>query len=90
MHKAILTLGFSVFAAGALATAAVADDRPATAAEAAEIGKILEANGFASWRKIEFDTDDRKFEIDDARHSDGRVYDVDIRDGRIIKKELED
>jgi len=90
MQKLMTTLSLAAFAATALATAATADDRPATAAEQAEVGAILNAAGFSSWRKIEFDTDDRKFEVDDARHSDGRVYDVDIRDGRIIKKDLED
>lgn len=90
MQKAMITLGLAAFAASALATAATADDRPATAAEKAEIGSILQAAGFSSWKKIEFDTDDKKFEVDDARHSDGRVYDVDVRDGRIIDKDLED
>ncbi|MCC7253894.1 PepSY domain-containing protein [Hyphomicrobium sp.] len=90
MQKMMITLGMAAFAAGALATAATADDRPATAAERAEIGGILQAAGFSSWRKIEFDTDDRKFEVDDARHSNGKVYDVDIRGGKIIKKDLED
>jgi|APFEC2959095171_1045051.scaffolds.fasta_scaffold29285_1 polyisoprenoid-binding protein YceI len=90
MKTTVLTLALAAFAAAPLATTASADDRPATAAEQAEIGAILNAAGFSSWKKIEFDTDDNKFEIDDARHSDGRVYDVDIRDGKIIKKDLED
>lgn len=90
MKKSTMTLALAALAAGTLTTAATADDRPATAAEQAEIGAILNAAGFTSWRKIEFDTDDNKFEVDDARHSDGRVYDVDIRDGKIIKKDLED
>lgn len=90
MTKTILTLAAAALAAGTLATAAIADDRPATAAEQSEIGAILNAAGFSAWKKIEFDTDDNKFEVDDARHSDGRVYDVDIRDGKIIKKDLED
>ena len=72
------------------ASVAKADDRPATAAERAEIGGILKANGFTSWRKIEFDRDDRKFEVDDAVKANGRVYDVDIRNGRIIKLDRED
>lgn len=90
MQKFMMTLGLAAFAAAALATAASADDRPATAAEQAEIGSILNAAGFNSWRKIQFDKDDNKFEVDDARHSDGKVYDIDIRDGKIIKKDLED
>jgi len=90
MQKFMMLLGVSAMSATALATAAAADDRPATPAEQTEVGRILEAAGFTSWRKIEYDRDDRKFEVDDARHTDGRVYDVDIRDGRIIKRDLED
>lgn len=90
MIKKMMTFGLTTIAAAALATGAMADDRPATPAEEAEIGAILKAAGFSTWKKIEFDTDDNKFEVDDARHSDGRVYDVDIRDGKIIDKDLED
>ena len=90
MKTTLMTLALAALAAGSLATAATADDRPATAAEQSEIGAILNAAGFSSWKKIEFDTDDNKFEVDDARHADGRVYDVDIRNGAIIKKDLED
>jgi hypothetical protein len=90
MQKFMTLVGALAISAAALSTAATADDRPATPAEEAEISAILKDAGFTSWRKIEFDTDDRKFEVDDARHTDGRVYDVDIRDGQIIKRELED
>ncbi|WP_072397494.1 PepSY domain-containing protein [Hyphomicrobium sp. CS1GBMeth3] len=90
MTKTMLTLALAALISGAAATGAYADDRPATAAEQSEISAILNAAGFSSWKKIEFDTDDNKFEVDDARHSDGRVYDVDIRDGKIIDKDLED
>lgn len=44
---------------------------------------VLRANGFVSWREIE--RDDGGWEVDDARHSSGRVYDLDIRGGRIVK-----
>ncbi len=90
MQKFMTLVGALALSAAALSTAATADDRPATAAEEAEIGTILKDAGFTSWKKIEFDTDDRKFEVDDARHTDGKVYDVDIRDGQIIKRDLED
>jgi hypothetical protein len=86
----IAMLAAAAISTAVFATAAAADDRPATSAERAEVGSILKASGFTSWRKIEFDRDDRKFEVDDARHSNGRVYDVDIRGGRIVKRELED
>jgi polyisoprenoid-binding protein YceI len=90
MQKFMKLIAASAISAAALATAAAADDRPATPAERSEVGGILEAAGFTSWRRIEFDRDDRKFEVDDARHADGRVYDVDIRGGRIVKRDLED
>lgn len=86
MQKFMIGLCAAV-AGTTIATAAIADDRPATAAERAEIGSVLRANGYTSWKKIEFDRDDRKFEVDDARHANGRVYDVDIRGGSIIKRE---
>ena len=90
MQKITLFLGASALSLAVLAGAASADDRPATPAERAKIAGILKANGFVSWRKVEFDRDDRKFEVDDARHANGRVYDVDIRGGRIVKRDLED
>lgn len=90
MQKIMLLLGASAVSLVALAGAAAAGDRPATAAERADIAATLKANGFASWRKVEFDRDDRKYEVDDARHANGRVYDVDIRGGRIVKRDLED
>ena len=89
MQKIAMLLAAAI-STSAFATAAAADDRPVTPAERAEVGSILKASGFTSWRKIKFDRDDRKFEVDDARHSNGRVYDVDIRGGRIVKRELED
>jgi hypothetical protein len=89
MQKVLLTLGLSAAAAASFAGFAAADDRPATPAERAEIGAILNAAGYGSWKKIDYDRDDRKFEVDNARHADGRVYDVDIRDGRIIKRDLD-
>jgi hypothetical protein len=90
MQKIMLFLGASAVSVAALAGAAAADDRRATAAERANVAGILKANGFTSWQKVEFDRDDRKFEVDNARHANGRVYDVDIRGGRIVKRDLED
>jgi hypothetical protein len=88
MQKIVVVAGSLVLAA-TFAAPALADDRPATASERASVGSVLRANGYTSWQKIEFDRDDRKFEVDNARHANGGVYDVDIRDGRIIKRERE-
>jgi hypothetical protein len=87
--KKLMFAAAAVLASATLATTASADDRPATPAERAEIGSILKANGFTSWRKIEYDRDDRKFEVDDAVSAKG-VFDVDIRNGKIIKIDRED
>ena len=62
-----------------LATAAapaLADDRPPTAEELTQIEQTLRAEGFSSWDDIELD--DGLFEVDDAVHSDGREYDLEI------------
>lgn len=85
----IAALAGSLALAATLAAPALADDRPATAEERASVGSVLRANGYASWQKIEFDRDDRKFEVDNARHANGGVYDVDIRGGNIVKRERE-
>jgi hypothetical protein len=87
--KKLMIAAAAVLASATLATTASADDRPATPEERAEIGSILKANGFTSWRKIEYDHDDRKFEVDDAVSAKG-VFDVDIRNGKIIKIDRED
>ena len=87
MQKMIATAGALVLAA-TLATPALAGERRPNGAERAELAAILSAAGFTSWQKIE--RDDGKWEVDNARHANGRVYDVDIRGGAIVKKELED
>lgn len=87
--KKVMIAAAAVLASATLATTASADDRPATHEERAEIGSILKANGFTSWRKIEYDRDDRKFEVDDAVSAKG-VFDVDIRNGKIVKIDRED
>lgn len=56
------------------AVPAQADDRPPTPAERTAIESALKAGGFVSWDDIELD--DGRWEVDDARHSDGHEYDV--------------
>lgn len=73
-------------------SAALADRAP-TAEERSAIEAALQAEGFTSWEEIEFDdddddTDDRLWEVDDARGADGVEYDLKLdRDYRIIKRE---
>ena len=67
--------------------AAYAEDRSPTAEERTAIEAALKADGFASWGEIELDNG-RVWEVDDARHSDGKEYDVDLDLGyRIVKRD---
>ena len=66
----------ALMSAAALAPA-YADDRAPNADERAKIEAALKAEGFASWGSIELD-DGRTWEVDDARHSDGREYDLEL------------
>lgn len=68
------------------ATAAHAERYP-TKAESASVVSVLRANGFVSWEEIE--RDDGRWEVDNARHRSGRVYDLDIAGGRIVRRERE-
>ncbi len=64
------------------------DDEPYQRVYRGDPGGVVEtlyAHGFVSWRDIELD--DGKWEVDDARHVNGGVYDLDIRRGRIVKWE---
>jgi len=63
---------------GLLPVAAIAanlPDRLPTDAERVAIERVLQANGFVSWDDIEFD-DGRRWEVDDARLSNGEAYDL--------------
>lgn len=60
-----------------LSGAALADDRAPTLEERAEIEAVLKAEGFTSWGEIELD-DGKVWEVDDAIHSDGREYDLEL------------
>lgn len=67
----------ALLAAGLTASPALAEDRDPTPEERTKIEAALKAEGFASWGDIELD-DDRVWEVDDARHSDGKEYDLDL------------
>ncbi|MBR2536621.1 MAG: PepSY domain-containing protein [Hyphomicrobium sp.] len=73
----------------ASSAAVLADGRAPTAEEKATIETALKGQGFSTWGKIEFD--DGKWEIDNAMHSDGKTYDVDLAkaDLAVLKKELD-
>lgn len=73
MKSLPLLAAASLFAAAP----AFAEDRAPNADERTKIEAALKADGFTTWGDIELD-DGRVWEIDDARHSDGKEYDVDI------------
>ena len=78
-------------AVGAMATPALAQDadRPPTATEREAIERVLRADGFVRWDDIELD--DGIWEVDDARTSDGREYDLKLRPQtyEIIRREAD-
>lgn len=76
--------------AAAMPATARTPDRPPTAAERTEIEKVLRANGFTSWEDIELD--DGRWEVDNARHKDNRVYDLELdpKTLKIVDRDLED
>lgn len=83
----------AIFLSAALLTmagSAYADGRAPTSDEQTAISGALKAEGFESWSSIELD--DGKWEIDNAVHADGKIYDVDLRpnDLSTLKKDLED
>ena len=79
----------SIVATALLVAAPAAADRPPDARERAAIEGVLRAQGFVSWEEIELDDDGPRWEVDDARATDGRRYDVklDPRTMRIVRRE---
>ncbi len=70
------------------AAEARADDRPVTSEERAQLVAALQAQG-CTGGKMEFD--DGKFEVDNAKCSDGRTYDLNFDASfKLLKKDLED
>ena len=86
-NLAALALGLSAIVA---APTLAGDDRPPTAEERTKIEEVLKAEGFTAWKEIEFD--DNRWEIDDATHTDGKVYDVELKadDLSVTSKKIDD
>jgi hypothetical protein len=63
-------------AAGMLLPGHVLADRSPTPQERSRIETVLRNEGFTRWGRIELDDDDDLWEVDDARASDGRTYDL--------------
>jgi len=71
MHRTIVASVLCTLVVAAPARA----DRPVTDAERVRLEAAVQAQG-CSGGKMEFDEDDRQFEIDDAVCNDGRKYDL--------------
>ena len=65
-------------------------DRAPNAEERTAIEATLRGDGFTEWQEVELD--DGKWEVDDARNSDGHKYDVDIdsKSYVILRKDRDD
>lgn len=77
----------SALALSTIAFPALADDRPVSQREYHAISWAIGAYGCKGGR-YEYDRDDYRYEVDDARCADGREYDFELdRQFRIIKRE---
>jgi hypothetical protein len=63
-------------------------DRAPTPEERARIEQAPRQLGFVTWKKIELDDGQR--EVDDARHSDGKEYDLKLNSDLKVTKQKED
>lgn len=71
-----------------LAAGSALADRPVTDQERTQLVAAMQAQG-CTGGEMEFD--DGKFEVDDARCTDGKTYDLDFDASfKLIKKELDD
>jgi hypothetical protein len=63
-------------------------DRTPTPEERGRIEQALHNLGFVTWKKIELD--DGSWEVDDARQSDGKKYDLKLNTDLEVTKQEED
>lgn len=88
----VLRLSAAALAVALLsAPAACADERPSPE-ERARIEAALRDRGFGSWGEIERENGGREWEVDDARHDDGRKYDLRLaaEDLRELSRRVDD
>jgi hypothetical protein len=86
--KLVTSLAVSAILLAGASSQALADRYP-DAAERQKLEAALTAAGYSSWGKIELDRG--IWEVEDARHSDGKKYDVDLDEKtlKIMKRELD-
>jgi len=71
------------------AFSAMADDREPTTEERTRIEAALRDGGYTSWEEIELD--DGRWEVDDARHTDGHEYDLKLdMEYQIVDRDRDD
>lgn len=86
MHLSILAS--TTFLALALLAIPARADRPATDTERVKLQAAVQAQS-CSGGKMEFDEDDRQFEVDDAVCNGGRKYDLKFdAEFKLIRKNL--
>lgn len=76
MNARLKLVAAAAILAFAVPVGASADDRRPEGAELAAITDALVAQGYSSWDGIEWD--DGMWEVDDAKLSDGREYDLEV------------
>jgi hypothetical protein len=86
-----LRLSAAVLALALSTAPALADERP-SAEERTRIEAVLRERGFQSWGEIERENNGREWEVDDARHADGRKYDLHLAtdDLRELSRRVDD
>jgi len=68
---------------------ATAADRPLTEGERAKVMEAVQAQG-CTGGKMEYDEDDRQFEVDDAVCADGKKYDLKFNaEFQFVRKNLD-
>jgi hypothetical protein len=87
MHS-VLTTALAAMALALTSAAALAGRAPSPAEDDA-IAEALFAQGYSSWGEIEWD--DGRWEVDNARDTDGRRYDLKLdRNLTVRESELDD
>lgn len=88
--RKILMATVGLIGMSAIAAQPALADRAPTESERTAIELALKELGFVRWKEIELD--DNRWEIDDAVHSDGKEYDLELEPGslKVLKRELDD
>ena len=90
-HLALAAAAVVLLATGPSQSAALAEDRPVTDDERAKLTAAVAAEGCSGGKKMEFDIDENKFEVDDVTCGDGRKFELQFDTSfKLIVKKLDD